>query len=227
MIITIDGPAAVGKSTVARQVARKLGFTHFDTGAMYRALTWSLIEAGSDVSAERAVAHLNAIDISFSGEQIGRRVYVDGREVTEDIRHPRVDAAVSAVAQIEEVRRIMVGRQRLLATNGSFVVEGRDAGSVIFPDAQVKVFLTASVRERARRRQGDFAAADKMMSQEVVERELAARDRVDSGRAVDPLVKAPDAHVIDTTTKNVREVVSTVLRLAGERGAKSARRGSA
>ncbi|MFP5375702.1 MAG: (d)CMP kinase [Acidimicrobiia bacterium] len=203
-MIAIDGPAGSGKSTVARAVARRLGVDHLDTGAMYRSVALAALRAGADPSDEATVGALArrlAIDVDD-------RVLVDGDDATEAIRGPDVSAAVSAVAQLPAVREELVRRQReWVAARRSAVVEGRDIGSVVLPDADVKVYLTAAEDERARRRSGEAGQPGRVQ----VAADLARRDRLDSGRAASPLVVARGAVVIDTTCLNVDEVVEAVL----------------
>ncbi len=217
MIIAIDGPAASGKSTVAKAVAKRLGFEYVDTGSMYRALTWKALKEGIDVSDEKALARLaKASRIAFlrpADEEF--RVLIDGQDVTEEIRSPKVSGAVSAVSKVPEVRREMVEMQRGFKREGrSLVVEGRDIGTVVFPDAELKIYLTATARERARRRYRELIGKGFEVELEVIERDIIARDKLDSTRRVSPLVKAPDAVTIDTTGMSVGQVVDEIVALA-------------
>ncbi|MDI6892770.1 MAG: (d)CMP kinase [Actinomycetota bacterium] len=212
MIIAVDGLAASGKSTVAKAVAKKMSYEYMDTGAMYRALTWKALEKKVDIFDEEALVRLaNLTRIYFSN---GGKVFVDGVDVTEEIRSPRVSNAVSIVSRVPDVRRIMVKQQRAAAKDKNVVVEGRDIGTVVFPEAEVKIFLTAVPRERARRRKVELEGKGHRMDVTTVEREIISRDRIDSTRPAGPLLKAPDAHVIDTTDKDVEQVVEEVLKLA-------------
>jgi cytidylate kinase len=198
MVVAIDGPAGAGKSTVARELARELGFTYLDSGAMYRVVALALLESGGAAS-ERA----EELDI-----ELGDRVLVDGRDVSNAIRTPEVSAGASRVATNEKVRSALAKKQRALLERGDWVAEGRDIGTVIAPGAEVKVFLTASQDERARRRAGDLGA-----DQETVLRDQALRDAQDRSREHSPLVRAPDAVELDTTGMSVEEVVGRIAGL--------------
>ena len=205
-LVAIDGPAGSGKSTVARTVAGRLGVAYLDTGAMYRSVALAALERGVDPTDGEALAKLaGALDI-----EVGERVLVDGVDATTAIRGPAVTAVVSAVSAHPPVRAEMVRRQRRWAeAHGGGVLEGRDIGSVVFPHADVKVFLTASEEERARRRQRDEDAPDV----KAVAADISRRDTIDSTRAASPLRPADDAVVIDTTGRTVDEVVDEVLGL--------------
>ncbi len=220
MILAIDGPAASGKSTVARAVARQLGWGYLDTGAMYRAIAAEALRVGVPLDDEEALTALaRRVELAFVSEPadpVPHTVTLDGRDVTEEIRSPETDGAVSPVARVAGVRAALVDEQRRLAATGNVVVEGRDIGTVVFPDAPVKVYLTASPHERARRRLGDRAAAGHEADIEEVARNIASRDEIDSGRTVSPLSVADDAHVVDTTDLTVREVVHLIAGLVSE-----------
>ena len=206
-LVAIDGPAGSGKSTVARAVADRLGAAYLDTGAMYHSVALAALQRGVDASDGEALATLaRNLDI-----EVGARVLVDGVDATTAIRRTDVTAVVSAVSAHPPVRAEMVRRQRRWAEahGGEGVVEGRDIGTVVFPDADVKVFLTASEQERARRRQRDERAPDV----DAVAADLARRDAIDSTRAASPLRAADDAVVIDTTGHTVDEVVDQVVGL--------------
>ena len=209
LIIAIDGPSGAGKGTVARGVAARLGYRHVDTGAMYRAVAWKALHEGIDIGDERAVAALGE-RATFDLE--GGRAVIDGHDVARLIRTPEIDRAAAAVARHPAVRAALVRRQRELGQSGGIVMEGRDIGTVVFPDADVKIFLTASPEERARRRASDPAHA---ASQQAVLAEiataLAERDRSDSTRAVSPLLQASDALAIDTTSMPIESVVAHIL----------------
>ncbi len=194
--IAIDGPAGSGKSTVSRALAARLGIDRLDTGAMYRAVAWAALDRDIDPGDRPAVAAVaNSVEI-----RVGEQVSVDGTDVTAAIRGPAVSAAVSAVAANPEVRAVLVRRQReWAAERGGGIIEGRDIGSVVFPAADLKIYLTASAEERARRRPEEGSAA------------LTRRDRIDSTRAASPLGVAEGARVIDTTDRAVDEIVEEVV----------------
>ncbi len=195
MIIAIDGPSGVGKGTVARAVAAALGFRHVDTGSMYRAVAWRALHDQVPLDDEAAVTALAA---GLAIETFGGGVRVDGVDVTAAIRNPEIDRAAARVARVPGVRAALVALQRRIASGGGLVMEGRDIGTVVFPDAPVKVYLDASSEERVRRRLLDAAHSGPRDAAQVAS-ELAARDQSDRTRAVAPLAVAPDAHVIDTT----------------------------
>jgi CMP/dCMP kinase len=209
MIIAIDGPSGVGKGTVSRAVAAALGYRHVDTGSMYRGVAWRALHDRVPLDDEAALAALAArLDIDTAGGGIR----VDGVDVSAAIRNPEIDRAAARVARVPGVRAALVALQRRLGAGGRLVMEGRDIGTVVFPDAPVKVYLDASSEERARRRVND-AAHDGPRDMNQVASELAARDQSDRTRAVAPLAVAPDAHVIDTTGVPADEVVARVLAL--------------
>lgn len=209
-VVAIDGPAGSGKSTISRLVAERLGLEMLDTGAMYRAVTCAVLRAGGDVAdAGVATAAADAADI-----EIGDRVTIDGADVTEEIRGAEVSANVSTVAAHPGVRRRLVGIQReWMARHGGGVVEGRDIGTVVFPDAPLKVFLTASPEVRARRRAGEG-----VLDVEAAAANIAERDRMDSSRDDSPLTAAADAVVVDTSDLTIAEVVDRICAVAADRG---------
>ncbi|MFA5889449.1 MAG: (d)CMP kinase [Actinomycetota bacterium] len=210
LVIAIDGPAGAGKSTVARGTARALRLAHLDTGAMYRALTAKALEAGIDPSDGPALARLaRQMHVEFSPEGL----IVDDRPAGREIRTRRVSSTVSAVSAHRGVRRELVRMQRAILSEGNIVAEGRDIGTVVFPRAPVKVFLTASIDERARRRRREMVAAGDDVSFETLKREIARRDALDSGRALSPLAPAADAIIVDSTEKTPRQVIAEIVRL--------------
>lgn len=220
MIIAIDGPAGSGKSTVAKRVAVALGFHYLDTGAMYRAIAWRALESGVDLHDESGVAAVSgSFSITFAhepGEALPSRVFVGEVDVTEAIRAPRIDDAVSTVAKYPQVRAAMVDVQREIGRSSDIVVEGRDIGTVVFPDAQVKVFLTASAAERARRRAVQHGDSGLEVDTAQVLKAIEKRDEADSSREVAPLVAASDAIELDTTGLTIDEVVERIAALARE-----------
>lgn len=216
--VAIDGPAGAGKTTIAREVACRLGYKYVDTGAMYRAVAWKALSQGITLTEEDEIAHIaGSIEIDFA-EGDGSRIFVNGVDVSKEIRTPEVTRLSSPVSAILGVRRHLVAQQRRLAGNGGVVMEGRDIGSVVLPNAEVKVFLTASIGERARRRHEEMKAAGMDVDIEKLKREIEERDRRDSTRRDSPLVKVPDAVTIDTDGLSVEEVVERILSLCAEKG---------
>lgn len=217
MIIAIDGPAASGKSTVARSLAARLGAGYLDTGAMYRAVAAEALRREIPLDDDHALIELaDALTIRFEredGSPLPTKVIADGRDVTREIRTPGVDSAVSPVSAVPGVRQAMVRIQRELGAEGDWVVEGRDIGTVVFPEAPVKVFLTASAEERARRREVDMRRLGLRLGAEDVQSRLEARDEYDSTREASPLLAAEDAVRLDTTGLSADEVVSLIARL--------------
>jgi cytidylate kinase len=209
MIIAIDGPAGSGKSTVSKVIAKTLGFLYLDTGAMYRALTLKVIESGVNPKDEVAVIDL-AKKLDFKFDKDGK-VFLDGRDVTGDIRTPHIEKVISDVCKIPAVREKLVDLQRKIASFNSCVTEGRDTTTVVFPKAQVKVFLDADISERAKRRLEDFKNKDMHTEVETVRDDLARRDNADYTRSSGPLKKASDANVIDTTGLSIEQVVEKIL----------------
>lgn len=210
--MAIDGPTAAGKSTVAREIARRLGYAYLDTGAMYRAVALAAQRRGTDLSDHAALTRLaRGLAIEFTGAPDGGRVLVDGEDVTDAIRSPEVSEASSRVSTIPGVREAMVARQRVLAAAGGVVMEGRDIGTVVLPDAEVKVFLTASLDARAGRRHAELLARGVAVTLDEVRRQVADRDRRDETRAHSPLRPAPDAVTVDTTDLTLAQAIAAVL----------------
>lgn len=213
--MAIDGPASSGKSTVAKIIAKRFGYVYCDTGAMYRSVTWAALENGIDVSDTKQVIDLaRRIKITFEPGQPDQRVFVDGHEVTKDIRTEKIAANVSAVAAIPEVRAQMVEQQRQIAQAGGIVMDGRDIGTTVLPGAQVKVFLVASAHERARRRyEENLQKGLATQSLDELEAAIKLRDQKDSTRKVSPLTQAKDAILIDTTSLTIDQVVDEISAL--------------
>jgi len=223
MIIAIDGPAGAGKSTVAQKLARRLDLGYLDTGAMYRALTLKALRAHHDLEDEDGLASMAAaMDLRMEYAYRKRppyRMLMDGEDVTEAIRSREVSVHVSHVSSLPYVRKEMVRKQRRLAAVGGMVVEGRDVGTVVFPKADVKFFLTASVKERAGRRYREMKKDGYNVTLQTIKQEMIRRDHQDSTRKHNPLVRAPDAQLVDTTGENVSRVVGKLLHLVRERAA--------
>jgi cytidylate kinase len=213
LVIAIDGPAGSGKSTIAARLAKKLGYINLESGAMYRALALKAMEQQvplDDAEALRQLAEKSVIQLEPSGD--GNRVVMDGQDVSRRIREPDVTAAASRVSSHPTVRQVMVARQRQLGANGGVVMEGRDIGTAVFPNAEVKIFLDADQMVRAERR---FQQNGSQSPEEAkrVQAEIAARDERDRTRVASPLVPAADAVHVDTTHKNIDEVVEEVERI--------------
>lgn len=211
LIIAIDGPSGAGKGTAARTIASALRYRHIDTGAMYRAVAWKAQHdqlALDDEAAVAAIAEQAALEVEQG------RVTIDGHDVTSEIRTPAIDRAAATVARLPRVRSVLVARQRALGEGGGVVMEGRDIGTVVFPAADVKVYLDATAEERARRRASDTShTGGKESGLAGVQSDLVDRDRTDTTRAVAPLSLAPDAVYIDTTAMPIAAVVDSVMKL--------------
>jgi cytidylate kinase len=220
--IAIDGPAASGKSTIAAALARKLNYLYFDTGVMYRAATWAALDRGVAISDEAAVTALTEslqIDVKPPSQNDGRQydVVCDGVDVTWAIRSPEVDANVSPVSVYPGVRSALTAQQRRIGLRGHVVMVGRDIGTVVLPEAPLKIYLDASAEERARRRYAEVQArGDQTQTYEAILENVKQRDAIDSGRATAPLKAAPDAVIIDSTNLSVDEVVAQVEQLIAE-----------
>ncbi|MCK2156973.1 (d)CMP kinase [Exiguobacterium sp. 17-1] len=213
--IALDGPAGAGKSTIAKQLAAHLDYVYIDTGAMYRAVTLAALEQGLDLEDGPVLGELmKSLDIRLTPGEQGQRVFIGEREVTEAIRTNEVTNNVSFVARQAEVRSALVVAQRKLAERGGIVMDGRDIGTVVLPEAELKVFLTASVEERASRRHRENVARGMDSDLEALQEEIALRDQRDSERAVSPLKQAEDAIYLDTTELNIDQVVARLTELA-------------
>ena len=227
-VVAIDGPSGSGKSTVARRVAQRLGYRYLDTGAMYRAITWQALERRIDLEDAGALAELAERARVEPGMNPRRpTIVIDGVDVSAPIRTRAVTNAVSAVSAVPAVREVLVALQRSLIDGGGIVVEGRDIGTTVAPDASLKVFLTASSEARAARRHRQLAAVGDAAAESDTLAEIERRDARDSGREASPLTQADDAVVVDSTTRTVDEVVGEVLAVAARRGLVTRRRRTA
>ncbi|WP_404813389.1 (d)CMP kinase [Halobacillus yeomjeoni] len=219
MTIAIDGPAAAGKSTVAKKVAEKLSIIYVDTGAMYRALTWKAIQNSINLEDEQALTTLlEKTDLELVQSDHGQRVILDGTDVSDDIRTHEVTNQVSIVAKHKSVREEMVKRQQDLVKKQGVVMDGRDIGTHVLPDAEVKIFMVASVAERAERRHKENLEKGYDSDLEQLKEEIRRRDEIDSNRETAPLVKAEDAIEVDTTSLNIEQVVSKIIEIIEEKG---------
>lgn len=215
-VIAIDGPAGAGKSTLAKRAAEKLGYVYIDTGAMYRSVAWKVLQEyrdGEFTDADIAAVADN-LTVTLSYENGSQRIAVDGTDVSEAIRTPEVTAIVSQVAAISSVRRKMVVLQQKMASNGGVIMDGRDIASKVLPNADVKIFLTASIEERANRRYKEMKEKGFEVDLAKLRDEIAARDKADSEREESPLVRVPEAILLDTTNMNLDEAEAAIIRLA-------------
>ena len=212
-IIAIDGPVGAGKSTVARALARRLGFRYVDTGAMYRSVAWAATRRGAPLADEAAVSIVaRTLEIEFLPGPEGQRVLVDGEDATDPIRRPEMSEASSVVSAYPAVREAMVALQRRMGEAADVVMEGRDIGTVVFPNAQVKVYLDASLDERAGRRFRELQERGELVTYDEIRRSLEERDHRDSTRAHSPLRIAPGAMVVNSTGRYVADVVEEIVR---------------
>lgn len=215
--IAIDGPAGAGKSSVARRLADRLGYIYIDTGAMYRAVTYRILSSGVSVADEQAVnACIDAVEIGFARSQGEQAVTLNGVDVSAPIRTPEVTRNVSQIASYQAVRSLLVDQQQKVAQAGGIVMDGRDIGTAVLPDAELKIFLTASVEERARRRFVETKGTANELPYEQLLIDIAARDEADMTRAISPLTQAADAILVDTTPMNREEVIEHLYALVQE-----------
>jgi cytidylate kinase len=211
LVVAIDGPAGAGKSTVAQLAAKELGYTYIDTGAMYRAVAWKVLQQGGEVTDEKILAVIPDIDVDLSYENGKTTVRVDGQDVTGEIRTPEVSHIVSQVAALGPVREKMVDLQRKMAERGGVLMDGRDIATNVLPGADVKIYLTASIAERANRRYKELREKGLAVNLADIERDIAARDKADMEREISPLVQAEDATLLDTTGMTIPEVVARII----------------
>lgn len=212
-VITVDGPAGAGKSTVSKIVAARLGYTYIDTGAMYRAVGLKVLESGQPLTEKFLAEVMEDIKIELDESA---RVFLDGKEVTKKIRTPEVSKLASDVSKFGFVRKKLTALQRQMASRGKVIMDGRDIGTQVLPEADLKIFLTASLEERAKRRFDELKAKGQAVELEEIEREISLRDKQDSEREIAPLKKADDAILLDTTTLSVEEVAQKILELSAD-----------
>ena len=216
--VAIDGPAGAGKSTISRVAAQKLGFLYVDTGALYRAVAYDILQNGIDPNDSCAVCkRLDSITVGFGYENDNQQIYLNGNNITEKIRTPQVSAAASTVSAIPEVRRFLFSQQQDIARENNIIMDGRDIGTVVLPNAQVKIYLTAAEEERARRRFAELQKKGTAIHFEEVLAEVKLRDKNDMNRPVAPLRQAPDAVLVDTSHLDFDQSVQAVLSVIEER----------
>lgn len=217
LVVAIDGPAGAGKSTIAKLVAEQLGYAYIDTGAMYRSVTWKFLQT-KEAFNEQLISELaEKMVIEFRPEAKVNRVFVDGVEVTEAIRKSEVTCNVSKVAAIGPVREAMVDQQRRMGEAGGVLMDGRDIGTVVFPNADLKIFLTATVEERARRRYKELTAKGESIDLAKLQQEIAERDKQDSEREISPLRQAEDALLLDSSDMTIAQVAEFIIKLVQEK----------
>ncbi|MBQ9478461.1 MAG: (d)CMP kinase [Selenomonadaceae bacterium] len=212
-VVAVDGPAGAGKSTISKLVAGRLGYTYIDTGAMYRAVALKVLESKLPLEDEEIMIAARDVDIDLRNEDGVNKTYLDGRDVSTEIRTLEVSRSVSKVAAVGFVRERLTELQRSMAKRGGVIMDGRDIGTVVLPDADVKIFLTASVAERARRRYDELKAKGLDVELGSIERDIAARDKLDSEREIAPLKQADDAILIDSTSMTIEEVADKMIEL--------------
>lgn len=222
--VAIDGPAGAGKSTIAKKIAQSLKYVYVDTGAMYRSVALKALRTGADLADDKSISLLAekmliALEPVFVRGVYTNKVYVDGEEVTEAIRSPEVNRSVSRVALLPGVRSALVSQQRRMADLGGIVMDGRDIGTVVLPEAELKIYLTASIEERALRRYREMREKGYEVSLSELKREITERDRTDMNREHSPLKQADDAVLLDTTAYTIDEVVAEIMKIYAERTA--------
>ncbi|WP_293659930.1 (d)CMP kinase [Phascolarctobacterium sp.] len=216
LVVAIDGPAGAGKSTIAKLAAEELGYIYIDTGAMYRSVAWKFLQEKQVFSPELVGRLAAEMEITFKPEAKLNRVFVDGTEVTEAIRTPEVTEIVSKVSAVGEVREAMVAQQRRMGEAGGVVMDGRDIGTVVFPQADLKIFLTASAEERASRRHKEMLAKGMQVDLQQLQADIESRDKQDCEREIAPLCCAEDAIYLDTSSMSILEVTAKILHLVRE-----------
>ena len=216
--VAVDGPAGAGKSSISKIVAKKLGYLHIDTGAMYRSVTWAVLHNHIDVNNQKAVeALLPELDLTMEASDDSCKVFIAGQDVTDFIRTPQVNNAVSIVASYKGVRQYLVERQRLMAEAGGVILDGRDIGSVVLPNAELKIYLTASVEARAMRRYLEVKGTVNEQTLEDIKDSVMQRDDMDKNRKESPLIQVEDAVLVDSSEMTFDETVEYILHLVQER----------
>lgn len=217
LVIAIDGPAGAGKSTIAKAVAEKIGYAYIDTGAMYRAVTWKFVQTGHAYEDEFIGELSEQMLIEFRPKDGINHVFADGVEITDFIRTPEISKLVSPLSAISRVRVAMVAQQRRMGEKGGVILDGRDIGTVVFPNADLKIFLTATVNERAQRRYKELVEKGTAVDLEQVKADMVQRDYQDSHRPVSPLKQADDAILLDSTGMHIEEVRDAIIKMIGEK----------
>lgn len=211
MIIAIDGPAGSGKSTIAKELAKKLGILYVDSGAMFRAITFSLLQNSIELTNAEVLKHLQTISVTLEIQNDSQETFLNGNNVSIEIRSKEVTSLVSLVSTLPSVREWILVQQRIFAEKNDLIMDGRDIGTVVFPNATFKFFLTASLEERAKRRTLEMNSKGVVVQMESIQDDIEKRDSLDSSRALAPLQKAPDAIEIDTTSLSINEVSNIIL----------------
>ncbi|MEX2416183.1 MAG: (d)CMP kinase [Paenibacillaceae bacterium] len=213
--VAIDGPAGAGKSSIAKMTAEKLGYVYVDTGAMYRAITWSVLDLNLDLNDTKGIQNMiEHIDLTLKPSHEGQQVWINGQDVTRHIRSPLINQNVSRIAQMPNVRQFLTEIQKRMSSEGGIIMDGRDIGTVVMPDAELKIFLTASVQERARRRYMEMKAAGNEVEMDQLIGEIIERDRMDEQREISPLRQAEDAIFLDCSELSMHQVIDILVELS-------------